>query len=460
LSRGYRFNSPLNQFVIELGYVCVYHGGMKQPSAQRQDRGIFVEIFTDHWDSFKERYPAYEREQYEEPVEKMLECGKESGGYSEYICMHCGMDLRRVCFSCKSYFCLSCAKGYVDEFVSQVSKVLHPGVVYRHVILTVPQQLRVIFYRNRHSSHFLSAFMRCGYECLEDVVGTVRRRPLKIGAIVVVQTHGRSGHYNPHIHIIMTNGGIDTERGKWVDLGYFPYEVIHKKWQYHLFRMVKSFFGTEEIKGLVDELWKMYPKGLVAHVKKGRMPESCRGLARYLAKYVASPPIAVRRIVSYDGRTVEYWYRDHESRSKRFERVDVMTFIGRMVQHIFPKGFQRVRYFGLQATKTFRKWAEVIGEGLRRIGRVVKGVYQVVSSKSYRERYREVSGHDPQICRHCGCEMELWRIWHPKYGVIYDELERIKAGKYGSLPEWEGGGGYSVWPTAGGVQLSLFPMRA
>ncbi len=178
----------------------------------------------------------------------------------------------------------------------------------------------------------------------------------------------------------------------------------------------------------------MYPKGLVAHVVRGKVPDSCRGLARYLAKYVASPPIAVRRILSYDGRIVKYWYQDHKTKSKKFEELDVFTFIGRMVQHILPKGFQRVRYFGLQATRTFNKWAEAIRKGLQRIGRVIKGGYQVVMGKKYRERYKEISGQDPMICRYCGHEMELWKIWHPEYGVIYDECENLKAGKYDPLP--------------------------
>ena len=60
--------------------------------------------------------------------------------------------------------------------------------------------------------------MRCGYDCLEDVVSTVVRQKVKIGAIVVVQTHGRSGHYNPHLHVIMTSGGMNEEMGKWVEV--------------------------------------------------------------------------------------------------------------------------------------------------------------------------------------------------------------------------------------------------
>lgn len=425
-----------------------------------QDKGVFQTIFNDHWDEFKAKYPKYDNEQYEEPVQKMLGCGNESDGYSEHICMNCGRDVRRVAFSCKSCFCLSCAKKYVDDFVSQVSEMLHPGAIYRHIVLTLPERLSGKFYKERHNGDLLSAFMRCGYECLEDVVSTVKRVSLKIGCIVVVQTHGRSGRYNPHLHIIMTAGGIHTGLGKWFDLGYFNYEIIHKKWQYHLFRMVKSYFDNDEINQLVDELWKRYRKGLVANVSKGSVPDTCRGLARYLAKYVACHPIAVRRIVNYNGRIVKYWYQDHKSKSKKFEIVDVLTFIGRMVQHIMPKWFQRVRYFGLQATKTFSKWAKAIRKGFQEIGRIVKGAYQIVKSKKYRERYKEISGHDPMKCRYCGCEMELWKIWHPKYGFIYDEYEKIKAGKYGEGSEKNRGSGCSLRSSTGGVQLSLFPMRA
>ncbi len=150
-------------------------------------------------------------------------------------------------------------------------------------------------------------------------------------------------------------------------------------------------------------------------------------MAKYLAKYLASPPIAVRRIDDYDGQTVSYWYQDHKTKRKKFERVDVLDYIGRMVQHILPKSFQRVRYFGLQATASFRKWAGAIREGIEKIGRAVKGVYQIVKEKKYRERYREIGGCDPFACRFCGKEMELMKIWNPKYGAIFDGLEDKKA---------------------------------
>lgn len=239
----------------------------------------------------------------------------------------------------------------------------------------------------------------------------------------------------------------------------FPYEIIHKKWQYHLLKMLKEVDSSQEIQSLIDKLWKGYPNGFVAYVTSGRVPEKCKGLAKYLAKYVASPPIAVRRIMKYDDKVVTYWYKDHKRKGKKVETVDVYTFIGRMVEHILPKGFQRVRYYGVQATKTFFKWREVVKEGLKRVGRVIQGCYQVVEKKSYRERYKEVSGRDPFHCRYCGGKMDVWKRWHPKYGIIFDEFENMKAGRYEGEKGRDSGGRYSVQPSSGAIQLSLLPLR-
>ncbi len=424
----------------------------------KQDKNIFKAIFKDHWEEFTSAYPAYKIKQYTEPVRKMLECGTESHGYSEYWCLECGQDLRRVCFSCKGCFCLSCATGYVEKFTEQVGSMLHPGVTYRHTVLTIPEQLRPFFHRHRHDGKLLSAFMRCGYACLEDVFSTVKRQALKIGATVVVQTHGRSGKYNPHLHIILTHGGINEEREKWVELGYFPYTILHKKWQYHLFTMLKREFNAPDLTQVIDELWKKYPKGLVAHVQRGDVPEGGQGLARYIAKYVASPPIAVRRILAYTGQEVSYWYQDHKTNAHICETIDVLTFIGRMVQHILPKGFQRVRYYGLQATRTFKKWCEKIQEGLNKIGRVVQGAYRVLTGKPYRVRYKAMSGQDPLTCRYCGKEMELVKRWHPTHGTFYDEFERIKQGTYEVLSIKTECQQSTPQACADPVQLVLFPL--
>jgi hypothetical protein len=386
-----------------------------------RDKKSFKDIFRNHWEKFKQKYSGYNDAHYDQTVQKMLGCGDESNGYTEYRCITCGLDVRRIAFTCKSTFCLSCGKVYSDLVVSQVSKVLHPGVAYRHIVLTVPEQLRQFFYNNRKNKKLYSALMRVGYHCLEDVVSSAKKQLLKVGAIAVIHTHGRSGSYNPHLHVIMTDGGINKEQGKWINLGYFPYEILRKKWQYHLLGMMKEQFGNS-VKDQVDLLWENYPQGFVGHVSKGKAPERSKGLAKYLAKYVASPPISIRRLIKYNADSVSYYYKEHKTKQHKIETISIETFIGRMVQHILPKGFQRIRYYGLQSTKAFNKWCDTIKEGLRKIGQVVKDAYQIITLHNYRARYAETFGKDPCLCHCCGDAMKLWKIWHPKYGLLYRSI--------------------------------------
>ena len=151
-----------------------------------------------------------------------------------------------------------------------------------------------------------------------------------------------------------------------------------------------------------------------------------------MAKYVVSPPIAVRRIERYDGARVTYHYRSHRTERGEHETVDVDTFIGRMVQHTVSKGFKRIRYYGVQATKPFAKVKGVIRAALAKVEGVVQGAVKIIARLTYRQRYAQSTGRDPCICPHCGYEMGVWRIWHPTYGVIHDEGEVIKRGTYAS----------------------------
>ena len=402
-----------------------------------RDWNVFKQIFAEHWDGFKCVYPRYNTRYYDGLVDKMLGCGNpEKMGYVEYRCLHCGQGKHLVSMSCKSSLCLRCAKVYVDNWVSQVSKMLHEGVIYRHIILTVPALFRTTFYQN--AAVVLSAFMRCGVQCMDDFFSEVRGKALRGGYIVVLHTHGRNGQYHPHLHLIATSGGYDGQGQRWEHLHYLPYELLRRKWQWHLLRMVRTTLQTPAIHQLVDRCFQKYPNGLVTNVQKGQVPSGYQSLARYVAKYVVSPPIAVRRIDRYDGERVTYHYRSHRTERVERETVDVDTFIGRMVQHTVPKGFKRIRYYGVQATKTFAKVKVLIHEALAKVEGVVKGAIKIIARLTYRQRYEQSTGRDPLICPHCRGEMGVWRIWHPTYGVIYDEGEVIKRGTYASTAQRSG----------------------
>jgi hypothetical protein len=158
-----------------------------------------------------------------------------------------------------------------------------------------------------------------------------------------------------------------------------PYELLRRKWQWHLLTMLRQTLKTDAVQQLVDTCFRHYPDGLVTNVQKGAIPAQAQSVARYVAKYVVSPPIAVRRIDRYDGERVTYHYRSHRTDRMEYETVTVDRFIGRMVQHTLPKGFKRIRYDGVQATKTFAKVKVVMQAALTKVEGVVKWAVKIIA---------------------------------------------------------------------------------
>ena len=394
-------------------------------AAPPRDWSVFKQIFAEHWNAFQHAHPRYQTLYSDGLVAKMLEGGNpEKIGSIEYRCHQCGQGKHLVSMSCKSSLCLRCAKVYVDNWVSQVSQVLHAGVIYRHIILTVPAMFRTTFYQN--AAVLLRALMRCGVQCMDDFYSDIRGKALRGGSIVVIHTHGRTGQYHPHLHLIATRGGYDGQGERWEHLQYLPYALLRRKWQWHLRRMLRKTLETDAVRRLVDVCFRKSPNGLVTHVQKGKVPSQFQSVASYVARYGVSPPIAVRRIDRSDGERVTYHDRSHRTERVDHETVDVITFIGRMVQHTRPKGCKRIRYDGVQAAKTFAKVKGMIQAALTKVEGVVKGAVQIIARLTYRERYEQSTGRDPLICPHCRSEMGVWRIWHPTYGVIYVRRESAR----------------------------------
>jgi Putative transposase len=211
-----------------------------------------------------------------------------------------------------------------------------------------------------------------------------------------------------------------------------PYERLRRQWQWHLLTMLRQTLQTAMLHQVVDACFTKSPNGLVTNVQKGQVPSQYQSLARYVAQYVVRPPLSVRRIARYEGERVTSQYRSHRTARVEHATVDVDTFMGRMVQHTVPKGFKRIRSYGVQATKTFAKVQGMIHEALAKVEGVVQGAVQSIARLTYRQRYEQSTGRDPCLCPHCRSEMGVWRIWPPTYGVIHDEGEVIKCGTYAS----------------------------
>jgi hypothetical protein len=219
-------------------------------AAPSEDSNVFKQIFVDHWDGFKHVHPRYNTRYYDGLIDKMLNCGNpDTMGSIAYHCEHGGQGQPLVSMSCTSALCLRGAKVSVDHWVAPVSKTRHEGVLYRHMVLTVPAVLRTRVSRNAHV--LLRPFMPWGVRCRDEVFRRRRGRPLKGGSTVVVQTHGRHGQYNPDLHIMATRGGVETQASAWVHLDYLPYPMVRTKWQWYVLTMRRQTVKTTEINRLV-----------------------------------------------------------------------------------------------------------------------------------------------------------------------------------------------------------------
>ena len=129
VSRGQNAASPTSHTLTRCDLRII------EPS---RDWNVFKQLFVDHWPGFKQFRPRYATPYSEGLVNKRLDCGNpDKLGDVEYRCLDCGQGKHRVSMSCKSSWCLRGAKVDGDDWGTQVSKMLHEGVIYRHIVLTV-----------------------------------------------------------------------------------------------------------------------------------------------------------------------------------------------------------------------------------------------------------------------------------------------------------------------------------
>ena len=345
-------------------------------------------------------------------MEKMLSCRDPSRGYAEYICLKCGKE-KRVSFTCKGRFCTSCGKKYIDEWVNKtVHRII--DVTHRHLVFTIPEGLREKIFSNRS---LIKVMMDCAAKSALEALQS-RGSDAIPGIIAVVHTFGGDLKFHAHVHLLMTEGGL-TGNNEWKDIPFLPYNLLRRKWQYHLLTEIKkSLPKTKENAQLINRLFKENIKGF--YVNGESKMTSSRYTTRYIGRYLARPALAEYRITHYDGREVIFWYKSHETGKKIYKRVDVIEFIKLLVDHIPLKGFKMVRRYGLYARRSKSLSLDILKGSKIFIQRSLEFVRNLPKALSWRERLIKSFGKDPLICPDCHQEMELWRIWHPGYGNIYD----------------------------------------
>lgn len=373
-------------------------------------------IFHDFWyivfNELSDRYSPLHWDSIVENVEKMLGCGHPSNGYAEYICPCC-FEKKKVPFTCKSRFCTSCGKRYIDEWVEKTVKNIF-DVSHRHLVFTIPQELREIIFQDRS---LIKIMMDCASRAALEALQSQGVDAVP-GILAIVHTFGRDLKFNPHVHLLMTEGGL-TRDNRWVDIPFIPYGLLRKKWQYHLLTTLKANLPkTKENAQFIHQLFECNGNGF--YVNGESKMTSARYAARYIGRYMARPALAEYKITRYDGKHVTFWYIDHKTSRKVTETIAPKEFIKRLIDHIPLKGFKMVRHYGVYCRRKKTITVKILQGCKRFLQKSFEFITKDSSPLSWRERLIRSFGKDPLLCPKCKEEMLLWRIWHPDYGEIFD----------------------------------------
>jgi len=373
------------------------------------------------WSEYETKYSVAIRECEKEAVTKVLGCGDPKNGFAEYWCLDCGKEKKIVPFTCKSRFCPSCGKVYTDKWVEKMSKEM-VDVPHRHVVMTIAEELRPYFYWHRE---MLPILIESAAQVMKSIINDKKKnKDLTPGIIIVVHTFGRDLKYNPHIHALITEGGLDKNED-WKPIEFLPYVALRKRWQHLVLKAFRERFkGNEKMIGLVNRLYTQRKNGFYVHARTKM--RSARSAAKYIGRYMSRPAIAESRIISWDDKEVKFWYEDSETGKVETVTMPILQFIGRLVSHIPEKQFKMVRHYGIYARN--KRTLCRIAVKLWQLEKLMKekkihgweGKPSTDKKINYRERMIKEFSIDPCKCPRCGSEMEIVRIWHPKYGDIYD----------------------------------------
>ena len=375
-------------------------------------KGKIKIILEDHWHGFLKIYENKIRSNVKKEVEKVLKCKDTKYGFIELKCDKCNTK-KKIGFTCKSRFCTSCGKIYTDNWIDNMLGNLI-NVKHRHIVFTIPEELRKFFGIDRQR---LKILPKCAARAVTSWMHSLNKKEeFTPGIVTVIHTFGRDLKWNPHVHMMVTEGGKGNIT-EWRHIRHISYESLRKRWQKILLDEITNISGnTKEVKLIKNKLYKEKVKGFYVHAKMEI--KSAKIAAKYVGRYVGRPAIAESRILKYDGKNVTYKYTRHEDNKVIVETVHVYEFIKRIIRHIPEKNFKMIRYFGIYSRRSKCKV-----NFIKMIDKMVLSIRKSIAN--WENRILAITGVDPCKCPNCNNKMRFHDIVYPKYGSMRERL-RIK----------------------------------
>jgi len=265
--------------------------------------------------------------------------------------------------SCRNRHCPKCQGAAAREWMAEREAELLP-VPYFHVVFTLPSAIGDIAYQNK--AVIYDALFKASAETMTTIAGDPKHLGARIAITSVLHTWGSAMTHHPHVHMIVAGGGIALDDGRWIAKRpnfLLPVMVLSK-----LFRRLMldrltaahregrlTFFGTHaelaDPKAFLAFLAPMKRARWFVYAK--RPFAGPRQVLAYLSRYTHRVAISNRRLIAMDGRSVTFKIKDYRIEGPgRYTTMtlDAAEFIRRFLLHVLPKGFHRIRHYGLLAS--------------------------------------------------------------------------------------------------------------
>lgn len=367
-------------------------------------------ILKDHWDNFLKLFGRKIRKNVKIEVEKVLKCKDIKNGYIEFKCDSCNTS-KKVAFTCKSRFCPSCGKVYTDNWIENMLGNLI-NVKHRHIVFTIPEELRKFFGVDRKR---LKILPKCAAKAVTSWMHSLNKKEeFTPGIVTVIHTFGRDLKWNPHVHMMVTEGGKGAIT-EWRHIRYFAFEALRKRWQKVLLDEITAISNnSRDIRILKNKLYKKNDKGFYVHAKTEI--KSAKVAAKYIGRYIGRPAIAESRILDYDGENVTFKYTRHDDNKEIIDTVPVYEFIKKLIIHIPEKNFKMIRNFGIYSRRSKGKnnFIKMMDDKILKLRKSLhKWEYRILAS----------FGVNPCKCPKCNNQMSFYDIVYGNYGSIREYLK-------------------------------------
>jgi hypothetical protein len=368
-------------------------------------------IFQDAGEAYRSdhRVPGFQRK----AMLAIERCRTSALGGHVDRCDHCGYE--RVQYnSCRNRHCPNCQGLARKSWVHAREQELLP-IPYFHVVFTLPDELHPIALVNQREIYRL--LFRAASETLLELAKDERHMGGHVGVIAVLHTWGQAITDHPHLHCIVTGGGISNDESRWVSpkkltakRDFFIHvnvisDFFKKKFLYYLKREYRAgaFKWVGNIRYLQDKrsfqqlIDELYEKSWVTYCKKPfGGPEQ---VIRYLGHYTHRVAISNKRILSYSDGLVTFRWKDYRDQSRtKIMPLAVDEFIRRFLLHILPDNFYRIRYYGFLANRNRKA---NLSRCRQLLGVSIAMKSPELSSKTFDILLLELCGIDAWRCPEC-----------------------------------------------------------